>query len=202
MNRKMKIRERSKILFTALAVSLVVAVAVFGGQRGLPASEGILNFGRVNDTVCRGAQPDEAGIKRLRALGVKTIINLRQPKEDVKVEAMEAAASGINYTNVPLPGVERPKDADVRKILELMETSSGLVFVHCEHGCDRTGTIIACYRIHHDHWTLDEAMREAEKYGISKMERGMRRYIADFSKAEAARASTANSATAQSATRQ
>jgi protein tyrosine/serine phosphatase len=171
--------------------SLILAGVIFSAfvlrsvaDRGVPPSEGITNFGKVSDMLYRGAQPDEAGIEHLKALGVKLIINLRVPRAALKAEPLEAASNGITYTNLPLAGFGRPSDADVLKILALIESSPGPIFIHCEHGCDRTGTIIACYRIHHDHWSADEAMREADKYGLSRFERGMRHCITGFADLE------------------
>lgn len=148
--------------------------------RGLPAQKGILNFGQISDAVYRGAQPNADGIKSLQKLGVKLIINLRRPGEGWKHEAEDAQACGIQFTNVPMKGLGRPTEAQVKKILSMMESAPGAVFVHCEHGCDRTGTIIACWRIQHDHWTSKHALEEAKRYGMSPMERGMRRYVLDF----------------------
>ena len=179
-----------KYLFLSLAISAALVVRSMA-DRGVPASEGITNFGKVSDKLYRGAQPDEIGIEHLKALGVKLIINLRVPRAALKAEAAEAASNGISYTNIPLSGMGRPSDADVLKILSLIENSPGPVFVHCEHGCDRTGTIIACYRIHHDHWSTDDATREAEKYGLSRYERGMRHCITGFADLESRRARAA-----------
>ncbi len=161
---------------------LLITTVSFRGQRGLPPNEGIPNFGQVNERLYRGAQPDELGIRNLKRLGVKLIINLRMPKEALKVEQDQAAANGIIYTNVPLAGVGRPTDAQVAKILSLIESSPSPVFVHCEHGCDRTGTIIACYRIQHDQWSGAAALQEAREYGMSKLERGMRSFVLDFAR--------------------
>ena len=47
---------------------------------------------------------------------------------------------------------------------------------------DRTGTIIACYRIQQDHWANSSALKEAEVYGLSPFEVGMRNYIKHFKK--------------------
>ena len=177
----MKLATWTKRLLLPLAVFLGIAVCL-GGQRGLPMSDGILNFGRVNATLYRGAQPDDAAIVHLKALGIKTIISLRTAKEASPTEPFRAVACGIFYTNMPLAGFGRPTDDEVAKILSLIQTSPGPVFVHCTHGCDRTGTIIACYRMQHDHWSIDEAMQEANRYGMSRFERGMRSFVVDFSK--------------------
>ncbi|HZV35464.1 MAG TPA: tyrosine-protein phosphatase [Verrucomicrobiae bacterium] len=167
-----------------LASGLVFGLAVcFAGPRGLPPTEGITNFGRVNEFLFRGAQPDTAAIENLKRLGVKSIINLRVPKEASTNEEAHAHATGIVYTNVPLAGMGRPTDEQVAKILSLIDTLPKPVFVHCKHGCDRTGTVVACYRIAHDHWTTADALNEAGTYGMSGLERGMREYIVNFAKA-------------------
>lgn len=68
-------------------------------------------------------------------------------------------------------------------LLALIESLPAPVFVHCEHGCDRTGTIIACYRIRVGGWPNEAALEEARKYGLSKHEHGMIEYIRTFGKA-------------------
>jgi len=59
------------------------------------------------------------------------------------------SALAIMYANVPMSGVSQPTDQQVMQVLTLLETVPGPVFIHCLHGADRTGTIIACYRIKH-----------------------------------------------------
>ena len=154
--------------------------------RGVPASEGIVNFGKVGDALYRGAQPDDSGLESLKRLGVKTIINLRMQDDCWKDESAKALAHGILYTNVPFRGMGRPTDDQIKAVLELIDSSPGPVFIHCQHGCDRTGTIVACYRMKHDQWTVEKAMAEANRYGLSIFERGMKRFIQDFSKLAAA----------------
>ncbi len=168
-------------LLLVLAVNLCTVCGA--GERGLPAQDGILNFGKVDDHLCRGAQPDSESIRTLKKLGVKLIVNLRLPGDGWKEEAAEALANGILYTNIPMSGVGRPKDEQMRQVLALLETVSTRIFVHCQHGCDRTGTVMACYRIQHDHWSTELALQEAERYGISKLEYFMRRYVMEFGKA-------------------
>ena len=175
-----------RLLPTALSLCLFsLGPVCAAGERGLPVQQGILNFGKINDGVYRGAQPDAAGIGNLERLGVKTIINLRMPDEGWKAEEAEARAHGILYTNLPMDALGRPADEQVRKVLSLIETLQGPVFIHCQHGCDRTGTIIACYRIKHDNWSGDTALKEAARYGLSVFERGMRQYVRDFASASA-----------------
>jgi protein tyrosine/serine phosphatase len=150
--------------------------------RGVPATEGIVNFAKVNDVLYRGAQPDDIGLASLQRLGVKTIINLRMPGDCWSEESAKALSHGILYTNVPFKGMGRPTDDQVKMVLALIDSSPGPVFIHCQHGCDRTGTIVACYRMKHDQWALEKALTEANHYGLSFFERGMKKFIADFAK--------------------
>jgi protein tyrosine phosphatase (PTP) superfamily phosphohydrolase (DUF442 family) len=164
------------IFFACLQIGLVC----HGADRGLPAQHGILNFGKVGEHLFRGAQPDSAGIKTLKSLGIKAIIDLRMPGQVRKLEQTEASAGGILYTNIPMRGMASPTEEQVRQVLSLVENFPGPVFIHCQHGCDRTGTVIACYRIQHDHWTREVAFSEARHYGISWFEWGMKRFVMGF----------------------
>jgi len=168
-----------KRLLSLLGWSLATCVCL-GGGRGVPAQEGIGNFGKVNEGLYRGAQPDQLGLRNLQRLGVKTIVNLRLPGESWKQEEAEARNCGMNYTNVPMKGIGRPTNEQIRTVLAIIETAAPPVFVHCEHGCDRTGTVIACYRIRHDGWSSGAALQEAKRYGMSKWEGAMKRYVFDF----------------------
>jgi len=155
----------------AVLCALFVCGICAAGERGLPAREGILY---------RGAQPDAAGIENLKKLGIKSIINLRQTNDVLAAEVEAARTQGILYTNVPLHGLGRPTKGEIQHILTLMTALPSPVFVHCEHGCDRTGTVVACYRIQHDKWEVVPALAEAEAFGMSRLERGMKDFVRDF----------------------
>ena len=163
-------------LLLLLGATLLLPGCASGG-RGVPASEGIANFGRVSPLLWRGAQPDEPGIVNLHRLGVRTIINLRMPGDTWREEEATARAHGLAYYSVPLRGLSAPEDHQVAQVLALIASSPPPVFVHCEHGADRTGTIIAIYRMLHDGWTAAQAFAEAKQYGFSMWQLGMRHYI-------------------------
>jgi protein tyrosine/serine phosphatase len=139
------------------------------------------NFGRVNERLYRGGQPQTGGIQKLASLGINTIINLRADDERALAEEREAKLEGLRYFNVPFKTWSRPSDSQVDRVLSLINaTENGVVFVHCHRGRDRTGTVVAIYRLSQDRWTLREAKREANRFGMRLWQRGMKKYIADY----------------------
>lgn len=138
------------------------------------------NFGVVNAALFRGAQPNGAELEVLRNLGVRTVVNLRTTPDTWTEEASRVRALGMNYVAVPMRGLVAPTDAQVARVLELIETAKAPVFLHCEHGADRTGTVVACYRMTSDGWPTGRALVEAESYGLSMFQFGMRRYIRNY----------------------
>lgn len=144
-------------------------------ERDLP------NFYVVNTNLFRGGQPTEAGVKRLARMGVKTIIDLRGADENSKREASWAQNAGIKFIGVNLDNWKRPKDADIEQVIQYINAPENQpIFVHCKRGADRTGTVIAVYRITRDGWTAREANEEAKKFGFGWWQFWMKDYINDY----------------------
>jgi protein tyrosine/serine phosphatase len=139
------------------------------------------NFHQVDAKLFRGGQPSAGGVQRLKTLGVRTIVNLRYERDLVKAEEAEALAAGLRYVNVPMYGLDRPTDDQVSRILGLIDLPENQpVFVHCKAGSDRTGAIVACYRIASAKWTAERAIREALDFGMMRIEFAKRAFIRDF----------------------
>jgi tyrosine-protein phosphatase SIW14 len=165
---------------SAAALMLAMLASVALAQSEARYTE-LPNFHQVNPQLYRGAQPRAGGIRKLAQLGIRTIINLRGADEHTQAEQREAESLGLRYFAVPLAGLHRPSDEQVERVLALINASANQpVFVHCRHGEDRTGLIIAVYRITHDGWTGEQAKTEAKRYGMSWTQIGMKDYISDY----------------------
>lgn len=150
------------------------------GQEALSEKD-LPNFYQVNSSFYRGGQPTETGVKELAEMGVKTIIYLRGADEKARAEEKWARDAGIKFINVPMNNWTRPKNAQIEKILNLINASENQpVFIHCKRGKDRTGTIVAVYRISRDGWTAKRAKQEAEKKGFGWWQFWMKDYIDDY----------------------
>ena len=118
--------------------------------------EGASNLFQVSDTLYRSAQPTPDGLKHLKELGIKTVINLRAFHNDrsaAKAAELLNEELSINTWNI--------EDDDVIKVLTLLKDPAGAPYlIHCQHGADRTGVMVAMYRIVYQHWTRNEAIDE------------------------------------------
>jgi protein tyrosine phosphatase (PTP) superfamily phosphohydrolase (DUF442 family) len=124
---------------------------------------GCENLHRVSKDLYRGAQPDEElGFKRLKELGVKTVVNLRS----LHGESGEVKAAGLEYEHIFFEPWKRPEEKELVRFLKIVtDPARAPVFVHCLHGADRTGTMVAVYRAAVQGWDKKEAAREMREGG-------------------------------------
>ena len=117
---------------------------------------GVPNLHRVTTNLFRSAQPTAAGMKSIEALGIKTVISLRAFHDDQdEVESTQLKTERIRFNTW------HAEDEDVVRFLKLVTaTNNGPILVHCLHGSDRTGTMIAIYRMAVQGWPKDEAIKE------------------------------------------
>jgi protein tyrosine phosphatase (PTP) superfamily phosphohydrolase (DUF442 family) len=146
------------------------------------ASNAILNFHVVAPWLLRGAQPTAQNLQLLKSAGVRTIINLRNEPILIQQEAQQARALGLAYVNIPLDVFNPPTDAQVRHFISCVSDSKTQpVFVHCLHGQDRTGTMVAMYRIDREGWAADQAYQEMLQDGYRPMFFVLTRAVFDYS---------------------
>ena len=141
---------------------------------------GVPNFHQVTDRIFRGGQPDSRSWPELAKLGVRTVIDLRRPGEhSTSAESIAVSTAGMRYVNVPMDGFATPTAAQMAVPVALLDDHEP-VFVHCKLGCDRTGTVIAAYRISRQGWENTKALQEARQKGLHWWENGMRRFITAY----------------------
>jgi len=130
---------------------------------GLP---GLTSVGRVAPGIFRGAQPEPEGYATLKAMGIRTVINLRTRHGERK--AVEAA--GMRYVEIPMSFWKDVDPEVVRMALSAMtDPASQPVFVHCSRGVDRMGVVAAVYRMEVDGWSEAEAEAEMEGFGFHEI---------------------------------
>jgi len=160
---------------------ITLLVSVVAGSAASPSVPGITNFAEVNQKVCRGGQPTGEGFKHLSEIGIKVVLDLREHDQRSLSEEQVVTADGMRYINVPMTGLTPPTLVEIGKILSLLEDpSADRVFVHCKRGADRTGAVIAAYRVDHDGWDNVRALREALAHGMGTLQFPRKRFIRTF----------------------
>lgn len=120
---------------------------------------GVANFQKVSDDLYRSALPTAQGLRNLKSLGVRTVVNLCSFHSNVQ----EIRKTGLNYEQIRVKGWY-PKEKQVIKFLRLVTNNRKTpVLVHCEHGVHRTGVMCLIYRIALQGWTKEEALKEMTK---------------------------------------
>jgi protein tyrosine/serine phosphatase len=183
---------KNKLYRSTLAAALVTLLSAATLAQG-PAGESgarykeLPNFHRVSDALYRGGQPAKGGLRRLADLGVKTVVNLRGEDENAAAERREAEALGLRYFSVPMGRTGAPTDEQIARVFEIVDAQEGRpVFVHCQRGSDRTGAVVAAYRIAREGWAPERALEEAEHYGMFPWQSAKKAFIRDYLKRHAA----------------
>jgi tyrosine-protein phosphatase SIW14 len=124
--------------------------------------KGLPNLHQVTPTLYRGAQPTAVGMRQLKAMGIKTVLNLRSFNSDRE----ELGATGLAYDHIAMKAWH-PEQEDIIRFLQITtDKSRQPIFVHCQHGADRTGLMCAVYRVAVCGWTKEEAIREMTQGGF------------------------------------
>ena len=128
------------------------------------------NFSVVSPGIYRSGRPDQAGVERMAQMKIKTIIDLENDDQVVATEKGWAESVGIQFLSEPMSGTSTPNDAEVNDILaKLADPANRPVLVHCTKGQDRTGVIIALYRVFSEGWTPKGAHDEMEALGFNNL---------------------------------
>jgi protein tyrosine/serine phosphatase len=123
---------------------------------------GLPNLHRVTTNLYRCAQPTTDGLKAAEKLGIKTVICLRAFHSDKdEIESTQLKTERIRFNTW------HAEEEDVLRFLKLVtSTNSGPFLIHCQHGADRTGTMIAIYRMAVEGWKKQDAIKEMTDGGF------------------------------------
>lgn len=124
--------------------------------------EGVPNLYRVSDELYRSDQPSALGMQNLKYLGIKTIVNLRSFHSD----RGKMSGTGFEYEHIYMKAWHPEEEEAVRLLQIVTDRKRAPVLIHCQHGADRTGAMIAVYRIAVEGWSKDEAIREMTEGGF------------------------------------
>ncbi|HVI08891.1 MAG TPA: dual specificity protein phosphatase family protein, partial [Candidatus Binatia bacterium] len=123
------------------------------------------NFGEVTPSLYRGGLTTTDGLQALHKLGVNVIVDTHANDSPEKAEAEKL---GMKYVAIPWH-CPRPHDEVFAKFLQVVHDNKGKkIFVHCRLGDDRTGMMVASYRMAEEGWSADEAMKEMESFGFTR----------------------------------
>lgn len=151
-----------------LAIGVLTFLQVFASDEVKPAEDrpatwatpmvlpGAPNLHRVDAALYRSAQPTAEGMQNLRKQGITTVVNLRSFSSDRD----EIGSTGLAYEHIYMKAWNPERKEAVRFLQIVTDPKRTPVLVHCHHGSDRTGAMVALYRIAVQGWTKQEAVRE------------------------------------------
>ncbi|MHA7944273.1 dual specificity protein phosphatase family protein [Formosa sp. 3Alg 14/1] len=123
------------------------------------------NLYQLNADLYRSEQPSKKGMKDVQALGIKSVINLRRKHTDEN----KLKALNLDLYNIPLKAGTLDDD-DIFTVLQTIQQAQKPVLIHCWHGSDRTGAIVAASRMVFENWSKDKAIAEFtdKRFGYHK----------------------------------
>ncbi|MEN6642701.1 MAG: tyrosine-protein phosphatase [Armatimonadia bacterium] len=140
---------------------------------------GVTNFAIVSRNLYRGAAADALGFRTLKLMGVKTVVDLRQFHSDLPL----LKGTGLQYYYLPANPSEIDDD-EVAQFLRIVRNPDNQpVFVHCTAGSDRTGVMVAIYRVMDEEWPVEAAAQELPIFGFHKVFQPLLQYLSELDRA-------------------
>jgi protein tyrosine phosphatase (PTP) superfamily phosphohydrolase (DUF442 family) len=121
----------------------------------------VANLYRIEDGLYRAAQPTAAGFTELSALGVHSVLDVAGGAGDGAFVSGDA----IRLFHVPMSAWGLHDDLVLRALRIMADPANRPLLVHCQHGADRTGAMVALYRVVVQGWKKADAIREMNRGG-------------------------------------
>lgn len=123
------------------------------------------NAACITPTLYRGAQPGREGYAELKKLGIEIVVNFRSDKDEVQTEQRHVESLGVRFISLPWSSWRDPQRDEIISFFSVLRENPGRkVFAHCEYGADRTGLMIALYRLVEERWTPKAAVAEMKAF--------------------------------------
>ena len=135
---------------------------------------------QVDERVYRGGRPDAAMFRRLRELGVETVVTFSEDAAALPLEKELAVAEGMEVVSIPVSVDREPTEEEVLLFLgTVLAPERQPVYLHCDNGRDRTGAMVAMYRVVVGGWEIQEAYEEAKVSGFwpYRGDAGLHRFV-------------------------
>jgi len=141
------------------------------------------NCHRISEQAWRSAQPAPHHLRRFARAGVRTVINLRGPREcgSYWLEQEACDRHGLKLVNFQIRSRAAPTREELKAAKRLFEEIEYPILMHCKSGADRAGLMSVLYRFLHEGVPLDMAKRELSlRYGhIRQADTGILDYFFD-----------------------
>ena len=158
-----QLRHRHALLALIAVLSLATVSSAQNQTNDDSPKIKIKNFGQMDERFYRGAQPKEKDYKALAQLGIRTIIDLREDREEYAKQMVESL--GKTYVNIPMIAKKYPTPEALDTFLKTVNNpDTGKFFVHCAGGRHRTGVMGAVYRFQFYNWNFDQVYKEMKQY--------------------------------------
>lgn len=141
-----------------------------------PSVKNIFRFGKVNNFLYRGGLPTESDLKALKDFKIKTVVSFRglgDPNEKFQIAEEKAMVEklGMKFLNIQIPFDKPVPDKTIKSFFTAVNTKSNQpLFVHCKGGRDRTGTMVALYRIKYEAYNAEKAINEMKEYTFNPID--------------------------------
>ena len=153
---------KKTILLTILALWPLLAAAQFTPAKKIDLPGATLkNFYKVDDRVYRSEQPVKEDFPLLEQFGIREVLNMRRLHSDEDKAAGTQLKLHRMKVNTGRMSIEQMVEA-----LRMIRDARGPILIHCWHGSDRTGAVIAMYRIVFQNVPKEDAIREMTEGGF------------------------------------
>ena len=125
------------------------------------------------------SRPKPETLRWLKEQGIRTVIDLR--RFHYRDEGEQAKREGMRFEHIPMRASAAPSEAQIGRFLSLVtDPSLQPVYVHCAQGVDRTGAMIAVYRMQVQGWSNRDAFAEMTSFGAHRIWWDLRNFVLHF----------------------